>query len=228
MSLVTTIRVIRDQVKNVLDYLQDADLALYCNEVSMHGTRVSWYSYDAAAEFLITRRDATIEQYLHWLRAGSFSAILLDASLLQISYDVHGERVIGHRLVYVPCPFQADATLLNQGEPVFDVVSLYDNLADVVLRSPLRFDYDPNAAAPHHPAAHLTVNSPDCRIACVAPMHVHRFIDFVFRHFYPRLWHAHSGFFAEAAWRHVGERVLSDEDRTTPHLMWDVYATASG
>ena len=93
----------------------------------------------------------------------------------------------------------------------------------VLLRSPLRFDYDQSAAREGHPAAHFSVNSPECRIACVAPVHPYRFIDFVFRHFYPILRGAHDGWFEPAGRRHIGEAVISDRDRDGLHLTWPVH-----
>ncbi|WP_443054843.1 DUF2290 domain-containing protein [Streptomyces sp. NBC_00258] len=65
-------------------------------------------------------------------------------------------------------------------EPLLDVVDLYaaDTPTNMVLHSAIRFDYDPASASPGHPAAHLTINSAHCRIACAAPMHVGRFADF--------------------------------------------------
>jgi hypothetical protein len=208
--------------------MQQAELALYCNPVFADEFRVQWHSYNPAADFLVTRQLGTVEQYCHWLDNGTFSAILFDASILQVSYDIRAGEIIGHRLAYIPCPFMVDDALLREGEPVADVVALYDSLSDIRLRSPIRFDFDRAAAAPRHPASHLTLNSSDCRIACVAPIHVHRFVDFVFRNFYPTFWGAHIGFFGPAAWRHAGEKVISDDDLRTVHLMWDVNATASG
>jgi len=191
----------------------------------MSTTRVSWHSHNPAADFITAREHATVEQYMHWVVNGNYSAVLFDASLLQITYDIANGKVSSHRLAYVPCPFVVDQTLLREGTPIADVVSLYSDLSEVALRSPIRIDYAPGQAKLNHPAAHLTINSSDCRIACVAPMHVHRFVDFIFRHFYPLLWNAHSLFFAESAWRHLGGQVLNDEDRSTPHLVWDVHAT---
>jgi len=150
---------------------------------------------------------------------------LLDASLLQITYDLIGSEVVAHRLAYTPCPFIVDTEFLEEGNPIDEVVGMYVELSDVALRSPIRFDYDLRAAKGNHPAAHLTLNSADCRIACVAPMHALRFVDFIFRHFYPALWNAHSPFFDAAAWRHMGAPVITSEDRTSPHLIWDVRAT---
>jgi hypothetical protein len=218
---------------NVLDYLADAALALNVNLVSVaeraeglrRTTRVSWHGHNPTADFLLTRQHGTIDQYLHWVTTGAYSAVLLDASLLQITYDLVGTEIVAHRLAYIPCPFIVDTELLEEGNPIDEVVGMYVELSDIALRSPIRFDYDRRAAKDNHPAAHLTLNSADCRIACVAPMHVLRFVDFIYRHFYPALWNAHSLFFNTAAWRHMGSTVITSEDRTSPHLMWDVHAT---
>ncbi len=223
----------RDEVANVLDYFAEAELTLNINPVSVAEwvdgarrlTRISWHGHDPKADFLLARQHGTIEQYLHWVTTGAYSAVLLDASLLQITYDLIGSDIVAHRLAYTPCPFIVDTELLEEGNPIDEVVGMYVELSDVALRSPIRFDYDLRAAKGNHPAAHLTLNSADCRIACVAPMHVLRFVDFIFRHFYPALWNAHSPFFDAAAWRHMGTPVITSGDRTSPHLMWDVRAT---
>ncbi|MEV6527212.1 DUF2290 domain-containing protein [Longispora sp. NPDC051575] len=224
----TTTRSIRDEVQNVLDYLVDAELVRYANGISMGARRVTWHAHNPAAEFMTTRLHANLEQYLHWVTNGIYSAILRDGSLLQITYEIANGRITGHRLAYIPCPFLLDESLLDEGEPLADVVSLYGDIRDVALRSPVRFDYDFAAAGPGHPAAHMTINSVDCRIACIAPMHVLRFVDFIYQHFYPQYWRAHAPFFAEAVWRHVGQLEIVDSDRRMLHLAWDVHATAAG
>ena len=95
-----------------------------------------------------------------------------------------------------------------------------DMPTNLLMRTPVRFDFDPTNARSGHPAAHLTINSAHCRIACVAPMHVHRFLDFVFRHFYPKERSVHRSFFDAASRLHIGKSVILEEDRRTPHLMW--------
>src|SRR6266571_6259833 len=142
---VTTTRSLRDEVRNVLDYLSDAELTLYTNAVSMSETRVAWHAHQQHAEFLITRQH-TYEQYLNWVESGSYSAILRDASLLQISYEVRGGKIVAHRLAYVPCPCitNQDAldAFLGEGSSISDIVNLNEYARDVVFRSPIRFDYD--------------------------------------------------------------------------------------
>lgn len=221
----TTPRTVRDEVKNILDFLVDAELALYANDVSLNGEKISWHS-TTRAPFLLHHEHPTIEQYLAWAAAGHYSAILFDGSLLQISYSVSAGKVAAHRLAYIPCPYAIDATLLAEGEPVVDVVTLYRE-TDAVLRSAIRFDFDPELAGPDHPAVHLTVNSVDCRIACAAPVHALRFVDFVFRHFYPELWRAHRPFFESAAWRHAGPPTLVAAERSSIHIDWDQRARQS-
>lgn len=194
---------VRDQVRNVLDYLTDAELALFSNAVNITSTRVSFHSHDTTAAFLLNHDHPSLEQYLRWIAAGAYSAFLLDGAQPRISYTVEAGTIAGHRLAYVPCPYDLDPTLLATGEPLDQVIDCYRD-TQPALRSPVRFDFDPRAAGPGHPAVYLTINGSGCRIACVAPVDVLRFTDFVFRHFYPALWAAHRPFFAAAASRDVG------------------------
>jgi hypothetical protein len=217
-------RAIHDDVQNALDFLQEAELALYTSPVLLRPTRVSWHAFPPAGPFLIDHGFTTVGQYLTWVRDGAYSAVLRDASLLQLTYDVDQDLVIGHRLAYVPCPVVVDEALLAEGEPVGDVVSLHLDEGELgfTLRSPVRFDYDQSAAHEGHPAAHFSVNSPECRVPCVAPVHPYRFIDFVFRHFYPVLRGVHEAWFEPAGRRHIGEAVIIERDRDGVHLMWPV------
>jgi hypothetical protein len=153
-----------------------------------------------------------------------YSAVLRDASLLQLTYDFDDGLIVGHRLAYIPCPVVVDESLLAEGEPVEDVVSVYLNegVAALTLRSPVRFDFDAVGARPGHPAAHFSVNSPACRLACVAPVHPYRFLDFVFRQFYPIFRTAHEAWFEPAGRRHMGQRVITEGERKNVHLTWPV------
>ena len=152
--------------------------------------------------------------------------VVLNGSLLQIADDVVGGQIVGHRLAYVPCPYDLDLELLDEGHGLADVCDLYRG-GDAVLRSPIRFDYDPASASLHHPAAHMTLNTTDCRIACVAPLRALRFLDFVFRSFYVKLWKAHATFFEAAAWRHAAATTTAFAPNGV-HLAWDTKARRPG
>jgi hypothetical protein len=233
----TSSRAVRDDIQNALDYLLDAELCLAVNPVEVlsrspleDGTQVQsirFVSFVRDESFLVSYEQPGIDQYLAWLRSGSYSAVLFDGSLIQMTYDISVKgQVVGHRLAYMPCPYDVDPELFAQ-ESLLDAIELYDGSTDILLRSQLRFDFDPRASAPDHPAAHFTFNSPQCRIACVAPVHVMRFLDFVFRHSYPTQRRFHESFFAPSSWRHLGDPVLAERERFSPHLAWDVHATMS-
>lgn len=217
--MTTNTRVIGDHVQNILDYLIEAELALYCNPVAITDGRVTFHSLDPSASFLVDRGEHRIGQYRSWVTSGAYSALLFDASLLQFTYDVDGGRVVGHRLGYVPCPFNLDRSLLDSGEAVADILELYEQ-SDVLLRSPIRFDYDPASERANHAASHFTINSPDCRIACIAPLHPHRFVDFIFRNFYHQHWLVHEPFFNVGAFRQLQSGNLELADERRPHIMW--------
>jgi hypothetical protein len=209
-------------IQNALDFLLLSELALYANPVSLSPTRLGWHTPTPGAAFLLSYGSATVAQYLEWVRHGVYSAVLRDGGLLQISYDVRDEAVVGHRLAYVPCPVDVDQELLDEGEPLEDVVSLLltAGTQTIAMRTPLRFDFDAAAARPGHPAAHFSLNSADCRVACVAPLHPYRFVDFVFQHFYPRYRRVHEAWFDSAGRRRLGSRVITDDERQKVHVSW--------
>ena len=217
----TSRRAVRDEITNVLDYLLESDLAVSTNVVAIAHDRVTWQSQRPGVQFFSGASHATIGEYRRWVSGGHYSAALRDGSLLQLTYDFNGNEIRGHRLAYVPCPYLLDEELLSAGHPVLDVLDLYDGSGEVALRSPIRFDYDPKNSKAGHPAAHMTLNNADCRIACIAPLHVLRFTDFVYRNFYSALWRAHESFFAAAGSRHLSEPVIVDDDRFSVHLAWD-------
>jgi hypothetical protein len=216
-----TVRVVRDELDSLLSYLSDSAIALYITPVSMGTSRVSWHPTSGALMATPGRRATRLADYLYWVEAGHYSAILYDGALLQVTYDIEGSKVVGHRLAYIPCPFELDFDLLLT-EAVGDIVRIYaaaPGAEDLLLSGAIRFDYDQAAAGPGHPASHLTFNSTDCRIACHAPVRLGNFADFIFRNFYSTLWKAHPYFnlMPRSQW---GARTLSDSDADRMHIAW--------
>jgi hypothetical protein len=222
-------RVIRDDVQNLMDFLLEAEVASFTNPVVIQGQRVTWASGASGVPFVLDFRHITVEQYRIWVQGGHYSCVLADGSLLQITYDLADSVLVGHRLAYVPCPVQLDPRLLADA-PLLDVVDIYleAERSNVLLQSPVRFDFDLPNAGPAHAASHLTINSRHCRIACVAPIHVGRFADFVFKNFYPELRQAHTSYFDAGAQRHLEcDMKLTDEHRSSIHLAWPLDRLAS-
>lgn len=217
----TTTRALAQSLEALLSTLLETGIAIETTPLAITQNRVAWQPLPSGDPFLSLRAHATVEQYLAWLTRKEFSAALFDGSLIQLSYNVSNGSVSGHRLAYIPCPYDLDQELLDEGFSIEDAVRLYQDSPEepVALRSPLRFDYDPAAAGPGHPAAHLTINSPDCRIACVAPVHAARFVDFILGQFYPQHHAAHAHDF-KGVRSHLGPPEISDDDRERLHINW--------
>lgn len=217
-----TPRALATEIKNLLTFLIEAEIALYINPVVELGGQVTWGSSRPPGKLTTGTRAVTSLEYRNWLDSGAYSVLLFDGALLQLSYHFDGRQLTAHRLAYVPPPFEFDRDLLLREEPV-DLFDVYADgpSTDVVLRTVVRFDFDRFAAEPGHPASHLTINSADCRIACASPMGAGRFFDFVFRHFYPHLYDAHPYLHADRSrW---DESTLTTAERETPHISWRIW-----
>jgi hypothetical protein len=189
---------VRREIERLSDHLLSGGLALDVGPTILRerpGTvRVSWEPREGAPSLLEAGRYGTIAEYQRLLEWRQFSVMLLDASLLQFTYEfaVSGKRrsctLIKHRLSYVPCPLDIDAAAVAaEGLSVSEAFDLYlvECSERIRLRSNLRFDFD--AAAGSHSRAHLTLVGEQCRWPVFGPLSVGHFIRFVFRSFYPEL-----------------------------------------
>jgi len=210
----------RTEVDAFLARLIEDELAIFATAVVDSGGVVTWPQPTGYARFLLDPSTPSIKDYRWWVSNGMYSAMLTDGSLLQITYAYDHNYLLSHRLAYVPCPFTIPAEEL-QSDPLIETFDRYASKgADVVLpRSMIRFDYDRHGQGVGHPAAHLTVNSLDCRVPCAAPLRLGRFVAFVFRHFYP-------GTAAKYPWvmgmpaGPLVEHTISEHERSETHIYW--------
>lgn len=154
--------------------------------------RVAWPAAGTTSARSLTF--GSLEQYLSLIREGAFTCLLKDYSFIQASYDCDGSSVVAHSLLYWPAPV---VTL----EPVEDLTDLcaavelcMDSpvkaapLCELCLRSPMRFDFDPDRASEDHPEVHLHTQFDDTRIHVDHPMSFTTFVKMVFKTFYREIW----------------------------------------
>jgi hypothetical protein len=135
--------------------------------------------------------DVQFSEYMGALRIGDFSILMGDGGVIQVSIDFSGGQIVGHRLVYLPCPIHigADEIRLDTGE-IYPLADFIDDLSEdefrdrLRVRAPIRFEYDPENAGDEHPSSHLHLGRADCRIAVSCPLHLDTFLRFVFKRFY--------------------------------------------
>ena len=210
------------ELNNLLALLSTSGIAIATTKaVVQHGDggvlRITWATNAMVPGDLFRAESANVEEYRGWLRSQAYSALLFDGSLIQISYDFVQSRLIAHRLLYFPCPFDLDADLLDS-EPISEIVDLYldQTVTAVKLRSPVRFDFDVAAMSDTHPASHMTFEWSHCRVPVMSPMSVGHFVQFVFKNFYPKMWNVHN-FVREWPIYHF-EESITPEERTALHL----------
>jgi len=217
-----TIRALQTELQNLLDYLIKSELAIYVRPIRNKSGVLTWNPFSGTSSLLLDRRVDCPKHYRYLVEHGHYSAVLHDGSLLQVTYEYIDNLIMKHRLAYVPPPFEMDRSLLIE-EPLLDVFDVYvsGDADNVLLRSPLRFDFDSEAARPRHPASHLTLNSSDCRIPCAAPLRLGHFIGFVFQYFFSDDWIAHDYLrnLSRTSW---GSRTLTEEERGDLHISWQV------
>jgi len=211
---------IREQLENFADFLVSNGHALSFNAFVHSSDEVTWYRRPNPDPFLPSRSHHSLENYLSWVRNGEFSVMLADGALLQFTYQFAGEAVRGHRLGYVPCPFADEDEILSDADVDF-FVDYYSSagLDAVQFQSAVRFDYDPDNAAPGHPASHLTINTSETRIACAGPVSPDRFVRFVFTHFYPQATDVIE-YFDRLPKAGQFPSHLSEDDKADIHLSW--------
>ena len=123
--------------------------------------------------------------YVECIKQNRFSWLLFDGSLLQILYRLRSQNVTFHRYCYIPAPFDIDLRAFSGGE-YLDIIEAAGggNVFEAARRTSFRFDFDPSAQTNQHPAAHVHLNSPACRIPMRGPLSVKEFISFLVRFFY--------------------------------------------
>lgn len=179
------------EIDACLSRLLDVGVVLYYNTHSAVSDEVRWRSDAPSAEpFLLSSKDVpTHRDYQYWYGSNMFSAILVDGSLLQLSYKFKSGILDTHRLAYVPFPYRVDTQMFQELD-LPDVLELAESgeRHDLLLRGCLRFDFDATAGSFSHPVSHLTLWDPGCRIACSSAMTPGRFLRFIVENLYSGSW----------------------------------------
>ena len=208
------------EIRQLLDVLLKLEVATAImpvveRRIGQGRTRLTWPDSSPVYE----SRTLSAEGYVAMMSGRAYSAVLNDGAMLQISLDFLGDDLVGQRLAYLPCPYELNPQV-HWEFGTLDAIEYarLDEAQEVVLRGPVRFDYDPESAAEGHPESHMTIGVDSCRIPITRPITLGHFVRFVFRHFYPYLHRAHD---VLAAWRIVDG--LPIEEVAVPselHLHW--------
>lgn len=142
-------------------------------------------------------RFGSLEQYWDWVKEGAFTCLLSDLSLIRASYFCIDSQIVGHNLLYWPCPVEFKI----RPESLEDVcdgflmclesVKAASEVCDLTMRTPMRFDFDPEGEDEGHPLVHLHLQFEETRLHVQQGLHFSAFIKKVFRTFYSDEWAKH-------------------------------------
>jgi len=127
---------------------------------------------------------AYVEAYATLVENRAYNLKMIDGGLVQLLYQFEQESLSRHRLAFFPSP---DLLEYQNNSEIYDQDDLYGDVIERnVVTVPIRFDYDPGAAADyHHPISHLTIGQyKNCRIPVSGGMGPFFFINFILRSFY--------------------------------------------
>lgn len=130
---------------------------------------------------------STISEYCSLVDNKQYSIMLSDGSLIQISYNLKRNKVVKHRLCWYPAPVSLDVSILEESSAsdyILDKMS-DASIDEFIIRSPIRFDYDPKEASETHPESHMHISNENCRIPVRTPLCLRKFIKFIVSNFYP-------------------------------------------
>ena len=157
----------------------------------------------------------TMADYRRLLEYRQYNVVLFDGALLMAFSEFRRNQLVKQSLTYYPCPIG----LPKQEEPLLESIgeiidnTLLGSLENVewltsigelspfgttvlryslLMRAPLRFDFQPEAEAALHPSSHLHFGDPNCRIPVYAPISFAAFARFIFRNYYTDKWLEHS------------------------------------
>ena len=190
-------------------------------QLSNTRSSLMWVREDPDASLIIDD-PARIMDFVSLLERKEYSFLMHDGAIVQLSYTFEGSAIDRHRLLYYPCPFSLDTSLLEEFNvslaDLIREVYLEDLEKSIALKSPVRFDFAPEAATDFHPASHITINERTCRIPVRSPMRFDQFMKFVLENFYPHVLRDEA-----IARRLVSDHdaeCLSDHDRGRMHFTW--------
>ena len=133
----------------------------------------------------------TFDDYLEAVNNSSYSLIMIDGGLVQISMDFDGSDLAGYRFVFLPCPVWLKkshlSAVIGRGESIAESVARFiedSGPAPFVIRAPFRFEYSKNDGTKRHPRSHVHLGTSKGRIAVSHRLSVGRFLKFIFSNFY--------------------------------------------
>jgi len=185
------IKGIKEQLINTGELLEKEGVAIIINyfveRKSKDTFELSWASnketHHATGDDLLS-----IEQYLEIYKLRLFHLMLKDGSLIRFNFVFKKGRLATQNLLWWPCPFsgfEANRSTLDEVELLMELLEGKLEKKDLIMRSPIRIDFDISKETEKHPLYHMHIENCDTRIAINEPLCINGFLRFILSNFYP-------------------------------------------
>ena len=185
---------INQQIQNTLELMQKRGYIVYYNlpkiEEIKGESRLFWNNHKGGRE-VSSKYFLRVEQYLKILSDNAYLAIFNDFSIIRCAFTFIGNKIVSENLLWWPCPIKVDNDMANEFgivETIECMLQEADLKRFLLMRSPIRIDFDVANDNVFHPRAHVHIESEECRINSNVPICFNRFINHLVKCYYPS-WH---------------------------------------
>lgn len=129
-------------------------------------------------------------QYFSILSSNAYQAIMIDYSIVRVSFTFEKEKLVAQNLLWWPCPVKMDDEMESEFGLCESVKVMLEDIESekyLTMRTPIRIDFDSTNNSFFHPRAHTHIQHHDSRINNVEPICFNRFMKFILDTHYPYL-----------------------------------------
>lgn len=179
------------QIHNTLDLMQRLGYVIYYNEPKFDKIqdqeRISWNNHKGGRE-VSSKHFLKVDQYLKLISDNSFLAMFNDYSIIRCSFVFKNNHIMTENLLWWPCPVRPDPDMVNEFgliETIDCILKDNETKECLLMRSPIRVDFDIDNDTEVHPKAHIHIENENTRVSTNGPICFNRFINYIVKCFYP-------------------------------------------
>ena len=149
----------RDQILNTLQILSGCGLTRITKDVLStfdQDCEILTWNNHVSGRHNAGKSFTTLNQYISIYETGAYHCILFDGSIIRAYFKFHKNILLQESLLYWPAPIIISEEEVDE-LGIREAVNMYFSDEDsrnkkAIMRSPLRFDFDPSNTSELHPA----------------------------------------------------------------------------
>lgn len=198
-----------NQMKNTIELLENAKFAtlIIPPKLITKNKKKSTISWDnqIIREGINAKVFSSTTSYQTVLLNRSFQILLFDNSIIRCSLEFEDDILITQNFSWIPCPLSIDSYHTSiELEPELiseEIVEEKYPKDRLMMRSPVRFDYDSQNNTPEHPGSHIHFQNSETRINTGQPVCFNTFVKHIIETYYPESYYVKKNIVPEEVYR---------------------------